>query len=148
MSTPSLWRHADFLKLWTGQTVSRLGSVVTRTALPLVALLVLGAGPREMAYLVIAGSAGVLLVGLFAGAWVDRLRRRPLLVWTDVIRAGLLFGVGAYVFWGLMPLYFERVMDVPPLELLAQRIVWSLVLLAALITFLRRWSEVRRCLPA
>jgi hypothetical protein len=53
---PSLWRHADFLKLWTGQTVSELGSVVTRTAIPLVALLVLGAGPTEMALLVVAGS--------------------------------------------------------------------------------------------
>ena len=93
MSTPSLWRHEDFLKLWTGQTVSRLGSVVTRTALPLVALLVLGAGPREMAYLVISASGGVLVVGLVAGAWVDRLRRRPILVWTDVIRAALLFWI-------------------------------------------------------
>ena len=91
--TPSLWRHSDFLKLWTGQTVSRLGSVVTRTALPLVALLALGAGPREMAYLVISASAGVLVVGLVAGAWVDRLRRRPILVWTDVIRAALLFWI-------------------------------------------------------
>jgi predicted MFS family arabinose efflux permease len=93
VSTPSLWRHADFVKLWTGQTISRVGSVVTRTALPLVALLVLGAGPLEMAYLVIAASAGVLVVGLFAGAWVDRLRRRPILVWTDVIRAALLFWI-------------------------------------------------------
>ena len=60
---------------------------MTRTALPLVALLVLGAGPREMAYLVISASAGVLVVGLIAGAWVDRLRRRPILVWTDIVRA-------------------------------------------------------------
>ena len=66
---------------------------MTRTALPLVALLVLGAGPLEMAYLVIAASAGVLLVGLFAGAWVDRLRRRPILIWTDVLRAALLFWI-------------------------------------------------------
>lgn len=67
--------------------------MVTRTALPLVALLVLGAGPREMAYLVISASAGVLVVGLVAGAWVDRLRRRPILVWTDIIRAALLFWI-------------------------------------------------------
>jgi MFS family permease len=93
VSTPSLWRHSDFVKLWTGQTISRLGSVVTRTALPLVALLVLGAGPREMAYLVISASAGVLVVGLIAGAWVDRLRRRPILVWTDIVRAALLFWI-------------------------------------------------------
>lgn len=93
MSTPSLWRHADFLKLWTGQTVSALGSVVTRTALPLVALLALGAGPAEMAFVVTARASGVLLVGFVAGAWVDRLRRRPLLIWTDVIRAVLLLSV-------------------------------------------------------
>jgi len=86
----SLWWHPDFQRLWVGQTVSQLGSVVTRTAVPLVALLVLGAGPRELALLVVVSSAGVLLVGLVAGAWVDRLRRRPLLIWNDVVRAALL----------------------------------------------------------
>jgi MFS family permease len=91
----SLWRHADFLKLWAGQTVSELGSTVTRTALRLVALLTLGAGVAEMAYLVVAASSGVLLVGLVAGAWVDRLPRRPVLIWTDVIRAALLFSIPA-----------------------------------------------------
>ena len=93
--TTSLWRHADFMKLWLGQTVSELGSVVTRTAVPLVALLVLGAGPFEMALLVVSASLAVLLVGLFAGAWVDRLRRRPLLIWADAIRAVLLFSIPA-----------------------------------------------------
>lgn len=95
MSSASLWRDSDFLRLWAGQTISQLGTVVTRTAIPLVALLVLGAGPRELAYLVIAASSAVLLVGLVAGAWVDRLRRRPLLIWTDVIRAVLLFSIPA-----------------------------------------------------
>ena len=95
MSTQSLWQHQDFLKLWAGQTVSELGTVVTRTAVPLVALLVLGAGPWELAVLVIVTSAGVLLVGLFAGAWVDRLRRRPLLIWDDLIRAALLLSIPA-----------------------------------------------------
>jgi predicted MFS family arabinose efflux permease len=98
MVTPSLWRHPDFLKLWVGQTISELGSVVTRTAVPLVALLVLGAGPAEFAFLVVAESMAVLLVSLVAGAWVDRLRRRPLLIWADVIRAALLFSIpAAYV---------------------------------------------------
>ena len=93
MSTQSLWQHQDFRKLWVGQTVSELGTVVTRTAMPLVALLVLGAGPWELAVLVIVSSLGVLLVGLFAGAWVDRLLRRPLLIWDDFIRAGLLVSI-------------------------------------------------------
>ena len=95
---PSLWRHPDFMKLWTGQTVSELGSVVTRTAVPLVALLVLGAGPFQMALLVVSASLAVLLVGLFAGVLVDRVRRRPLLIWADAIRALLLFSIpGAYL---------------------------------------------------
>jgi predicted MFS family arabinose efflux permease len=99
VSTPSLWRHADFLKLWTGQTISEFGSVVTRTAIPLVGLLVLEAGPREMAVLVIAASSAVLLVGFVAGAWVDRLPRRPVLIWTDIVRAALLFWIPcAYTF--------------------------------------------------
>ena len=97
--TPSLWRHADFLKLWVGQTISELGSVVTRTAMPLVALLVLGGGPFEFALLIISESLAVLLVSLVAGAWVDRLRRRPLLIWADILRAALLFSIPvAYVF--------------------------------------------------
>jgi MFS family permease len=93
MAPESLWRHADFLKLWAGQTVSELGSVVTRTAVPLVALLVLGAGPLEMALLVVSASLAILLVGFAAGAWVDRLRRRPLLIWTDAIRSFLLLSI-------------------------------------------------------
>ncbi|HEV8468022.1 MAG TPA: MFS transporter [Candidatus Limnocylindria bacterium] len=93
MAAPSLWRHPDFLRLWAGQTVSKLGSVVTRTAVPLVALLVLGAGPWELAVLVFVASLGVLLVGLVAGAWVDRLRRRPLLIWDDLLRAALLLSI-------------------------------------------------------
>ncbi len=98
----SLWRHADFMKLWAGQTVSELGSVVTRTAVPLVALLVLGAGPLQMALLVVSGSLAVLLVGFFAGAWVDRLRRRPLLIWADAIRAVLLLSIPAAYLAGIL----------------------------------------------
>jgi MFS family permease len=95
VASESLWRNADFKKLWAGQTVSELGSVVTRTTVPLVALLVLAAGPLEMALLVVSASLAVLLVGFFAGAWVDRLRRRPLLVWSDALRALLLFSIPA-----------------------------------------------------
>ncbi len=93
MPIETLWRHPDFMKLWAGQTISALGSVVTRTAIPLVALLVLGAGPFEMALLVVAASLATLLVGFFAGAWVDRLPRRPVLITTDLLRAGLLLSI-------------------------------------------------------
>jgi MFS family permease len=92
-TTMTLWRHTDFMKLWVGQTISEVGSVVTRTAVPLVALLVLGAGPTEMALIVVSASLAVLLVGFFAGAWVDRLRRRPLMILADVLRAVLLLSI-------------------------------------------------------
>ena len=60
--------------------------------------------------------------------------------------AGLVYGLAAYGLWGLMPLYFRIVADVNPLELLAHRIVWCVVLLAALMTAFRRWPEVWACL--
>ncbi|TMB51838.1 MAG: MFS transporter [Chloroflexi bacterium] len=102
MVSESLWRDADFRKLWAGQTVSELGSVVTRTAIPLVALIVLGAGPLQMALLIVAASLAVLLVGLVAGAWVDRLRRRPLLIGADAMRAVLLFSIPAAYLAGVL----------------------------------------------
>jgi MFS family permease len=88
-----LWRHADFLKLWTGQTVSRFGSTVTREALPLTALTVLGATPAQMGLLAALAGAPVLLLGLVAGGWADRVRRRPLLIGAALGRAALLGSV-------------------------------------------------------
>ena len=55
----SLWRHGDFMKLWTGQTVSELGSVVTRTALPIVAVVTLHATALEMGILIASASTAV-----------------------------------------------------------------------------------------
>ncbi len=85
-----LWREPDFLKLWTGQTISKFGSYISSVALPLTALLVLSATPVQMGILVALEGAPVLLVGLFAGVWVDRLRRRPILIACDLGRALLL----------------------------------------------------------
>ena len=83
----SLWWHRDFRYLWFGQAVSEVGSVATRTALPIAAVLLLGAGALEMGLLVVASSVAVLVVGLAAGAWVDRLPRRPVLIAADIGRA-------------------------------------------------------------
>jgi len=82
-----LWRHADFMKLWSGQTISELGSRITRDGLPLVALLVLGASPLQMGVITALGSLVVLLISLPAGAWVDRLRRKPIMLVADIGRA-------------------------------------------------------------
>src|SRR5438046_1944989 len=88
-----LWRHTDFMKLWAGQTVSQFGSMVTRDALPLIGVLVLRASPWQMGLLSAAGLAPVLFIGLLAGAWVDRLRRRPILMAADLGRALLVASI-------------------------------------------------------
>jgi MFS family permease len=86
----SLWRHREFLKFWAGSAISDVGSQVTALAVPLIAALTLQATPWQMGLLSAAGSAPILLVGLFAGVWVDRVRRRPLMIATDLGRAALL----------------------------------------------------------
>jgi MFS family permease len=86
----SIWRSGAFVRLWSATTISYFGSFITRTALPLAAILVLGAGPLEISALRGLELVAGLLVGLFAGAWVDRLRRRPIMVGADLGRAILL----------------------------------------------------------
>src|SRR5688572_17594194 len=95
----SLMRNSDFLKLWAGQTISIFGTLIGRFAFGLVAATTLGASAFEMGVLRFAELAPGLLVGLVAGVWVDRLRRRPILIWTDLARALLLVSVPlAYLF--------------------------------------------------
>jgi MFS family permease len=83
----SLWRTPDFLKLWTGETVSLVGSQVSLLAIPLMAITVLHATSFEVGALSACETVPFLLVGLPAGVWVDRWRRRPVLVTADVGRA-------------------------------------------------------------
>jgi chloramphenicol-sensitive protein RarD len=58
-------------------------------------------------------------------------------------RAGLMLGLGAYAIWGVLPLYFKAIDQVPALEIVCHRIVWSLLFLALLATLLRRWPGIR-----
>jgi MFS family permease len=85
--TGRLWRHRDFRRLWAAQTVSRFGSMVSELALPLTAILVLHASTLQVGMLTAVESVAFLLVGLRAGAWVDRMRTRQVLIVTDVLRA-------------------------------------------------------------
>lgn len=89
----TLWRHPDFLKLWTGQTISAVGSRVTRTALPLAAVLTLGATPAQMGFMSALGAASTLVFGLLAGVAVDRMRRRPIMIAADLVRAAILASI-------------------------------------------------------
>jgi predicted MFS family arabinose efflux permease len=96
--------QADFLRLWGGQSISELGSQVTTLALPLAAVLVLHASVFQVGLLTTAGYAAFLLVGLPAGVWVDRLRRRSVMIVADVIRAIALASVPAAYGLGVLTL--------------------------------------------
>jgi hypothetical protein len=86
----SLRHHTGFRKLWLGKTISSLGSQITFVALPLTAVLMLKASAKQMGLLTAAGTLPYLLFGLPAGAWVDRLPRRAILITADAGRAALL----------------------------------------------------------
>jgi MFS family permease len=82
-----------FRRLWFGQTVSVFGSQVTTLALPLTAVLVLHASTFQAGLLTTAGFAPFLLIGLPAGVWVDRVRRKPVMIAADVTRALVLASI-------------------------------------------------------
>src|SRR5437763_11458800 len=85
-----LWSHRDFLKLWTGQSISELGSQISALAIPWLAAVELHAKALEFAVLGMLGFMPFILFALPAGVWVDRLRRRYILIVGDAARALLL----------------------------------------------------------
>jgi MFS family permease len=97
-----LWRHSEFVKLWTGQTISQFGTQVTQLAIPLTAALVLNATPAQMGLLGAFEFAPFLLLSLFAGVWVDRMRRRPVLIVTDIGRTVLLGSIPVAAVLGVL----------------------------------------------
>lgn len=93
----SLWRHPTFMTLWAAQAVSLLGSQVTTLALPLAAVVLLRASPLQVGLLGSAQYLAFLIIGLPAGVFVDQVRRKPILIASDVLRAlTLLLIPGAY----------------------------------------------------
>lgn len=90
-----LWLNPDFVRLWAAQTISVFGSLITRTALPFTAILLLDSSPLEIAVLTMCGVLPGVLVGLHAGVWVDRLPRRPVMIVADIGRFAILLTVPA-----------------------------------------------------
>ena len=97
-----LLRHREFVLLGSAQTVSKVGTRVTFVALPLVAVIVLEATAFEVGLLTAAETVAFLVLGLPAGAWIDRLRRRPVLVLADELRAVLLVSVPVAVLFDVL----------------------------------------------
>lgn len=115
MSTPkSLVRNPRFRWLWFGHTVSVFGDQFSNLALPVLAVTILGATTQQMGYLAAAGTASFLLVGLIAGAWVDRLVKRKVMLIADAIR-------------------FIALLSVPVLWLTNQLQIWHLFVVAGVV---------------
>lgn len=115
-----LWGNGDFLKLWLGETVSQVGTQVTILALPLTAIILLRATPEQLGILTAVQFMPVLVITLFAGAWLDGHRRRPALIVSNLGRALLL---------GIVPL-------LSALGVLAMAHLYAIAFLAGLLTAL------------
>jgi MFS family permease len=88
-----IWRQQPFVRFWLGQSISMVGSSVSDFALPLVAVITLQVTPGQMGVLRALGAAPGVLLGLFAGVWVDRVSRKRLLITTELLAAAIVASV-------------------------------------------------------
>ncbi|MEV5694654.1 MFS transporter [Micromonospora globbae] len=102
--TTSLWRNRDFMVLWSGRTLSEVGDAVSLLAIPLLAVTVLDATAVEVGILSATRMVAYLFLSLPAGVWVDRMRKRRVMVVCHLVRAGLVatVAVGAWAGWVTM----------------------------------------------
>jgi hypothetical protein len=105
LNSASLWRHSDFMRLWSGQTHSVFGSVIGSAAMSFTAILFLHATPFQMGVLYAMQTLPGFLASLFAGAWVDRLPRRPLLIGSDLGRALVLSSIPLAAWSGFLQIH-------------------------------------------
>lgn len=88
-----IWKHRDFRRLWIGETISEVGGSLSHFALPIVAVVTLQVTPGQMGLMRGLGSVPNVLIGLLAGAWVDRVRRQRLLIGLNLVAAALVASV-------------------------------------------------------
>ncbi|KLK92166.1 hypothetical protein AA309_16855 [Microvirga vignae] len=82
-----LWNNPDFLRLWAAQSLSAIGTRFTREGLPIIAALSLGATAMDLGLLIALSALPGVLLSPFVGAWIDRTRRRRVLIMADLVRA-------------------------------------------------------------
>jgi MFS family permease len=123
MTTTTLWRHGGFLRLWGGETTSQLGAQLGGIAIPVLAVVVLHASEFEVGVLGAAGTAAFLVVGLPAGALIDRMLKRRVMLRADLVRA---------IAMGAIPLlWFLGVLE-----------MWHLIVLATIVGIARVFFDV------
>ncbi|HEX5379963.1 MAG TPA: MFS transporter, partial [Phenylobacterium sp.] len=92
-SPTALWRDPNFARLWAAQAISSFGARISREGLPMAAILVLNANPAVLGVLAAMAYGPAFVVGLAGGGFVDRRRRRPILIGADLVRAAVLLTV-------------------------------------------------------
>jgi MFS family permease len=110
MPNDSPWRSRDFRTLFTATAFSQLGTNIGYVAVPLIAVSALDASAGEVGLLATLSTVAFLLIGLPAGAWVDRMRHRRVLITADLVRAGLFASVPSA--WALDALTLEQLYTV------------------------------------
>lgn len=105
VTTAGLWRNGPFLRLWTGQTTSSVGTQLGGLAIPVLAVSVLQATPFQVGLLGAVQTAAFLLIGLLAGAWVDRWLKRRVMLFADLTRAVVLAIVPILFFTGILSIW-------------------------------------------
>jgi MFS family permease len=101
----SLWRDRNFVTMWSGQAFSQFGSQIQELAIPVLAVLILNATEWEVGVLNAAGVAAFLVVGLPAGAWIDRMRKRHVMIWADAVRAAALAALPLLWWLGILQMW-------------------------------------------
>ncbi|HEX5474335.1 MAG TPA: MFS transporter, partial [Vicinamibacterales bacterium] len=97
-----LWRHQDFVRLWTGETISVFGSLIGQLAMQFTAIIWLDASALQISALAMAQLVPGFFVGIAAGVWADRLPRRPIMIAADVGRAALIASVPLSAVFGVL----------------------------------------------
>jgi predicted MFS family arabinose efflux permease len=100
----SILRHPDFRRLWAADLLSQLGSRLSMSAIPLLAVLTLNASTLQVSLLRTCETGAWLILGLFAGAWADRIRCRPVLVYADLARVLLFASIPVAWWFGVLTL--------------------------------------------
>ncbi|MCY9529916.1 MFS transporter [Paenibacillus alvei] len=100
-----LWGHYSFRQLWIGQTISVLGSQISYIAIPLIAVILLDANAFQMGLLTASSTAPYFLIGLFAGVWIDRIKRVPILINMNLITAFFLLLIPLFNWLNVMNIW-------------------------------------------
>lgn len=95
---PSLWHNQDFMKFWLGETLSLLGTQVTNLALPLTAIYAFTASDDQVGVLRFLQLAPYICFALLFGVWVDRVSRRKVMLWSNLVRM-VLIGAVPTLYW-------------------------------------------------